>query len=392
MNKKTKVLIAPYSLKGTGGVTAFYNTILPHFNHKAYIVDMLRMGSDRTPGRYRVKGLYPLTDQLRFRRALASLGQQDIVHINPSLNLKSFLRDGLLVYQAKMKRLPVLVFFHGWRKDFEQLVSNKLHGFFKKTFGKADAFIVLSGEFKKTLKKWGVTQPIHLITTAVDESLLKNFLITEKAEQLKKASTIKVLFLARLLREKGVFETIEAVALLMRKGLPVTLTIAGDGPIIDDLRSYVRDLQLPLERIDFLGHVKNTQKIKTFANHHVYCLPSYTEGMPTSVLEAMAFGLPVITSPVGGLADMFQDGKMGFLCKGITPAEISDALEKLIEDRALMLRISQYNYAYANKHFMASSVAQRIMDIYQSILNETKPEVIDIGNSALTSLKVSAKE
>ena len=386
MNQKTKVLITPYSLKGTGGVTAFYNTVLPHLNHKTYTVDILRMGSDRTVGRYRIKGLYPLTDQLRFRRSIASLGQHDIVHINPSLNLKSFLRDGLLVYQAKLKRLPVLVFFHGWQKDFEQLVTSKFFGFFKKTFGKADAFIVLSGEFKKTLEKWGVTQPIYLGTTAVDESLLKGFSISDKLERVQKASPIKILFLARLHKEKGIFETVDAVSMLIQKGVSVLLSIAGDGLISKELGDYIRSKEIARDQIRMLGDVRGLDKINAFVEHDIYCLPTYYgEGLPTSVLEAMAFGLPVITRPVAGLADIFLDGKIGFLCRGKTPAEIAGALEKLIQDRHLLLKISQYNYVFAKEHFMASAVAKRIMDIYQSLLSEKKLEKIGNRSSMLSS-------
>lgn len=383
MNPKTKVLITPYSFKGTGGVTAFYNTVLPHFNYKAYRIDILRMGSDRTMGRYRIKGLYPLADQLRFRRSIASLGRHDIVHINPSLNLKSFFRDGLLVYQAKLKRLPVLVFFHGWRKDFEQLVTNKFFGFFKKTFGKADAFIVLSGEFKKTLKEWGVTQPIYLGTTAVDESLLKGFSIGDKLNHVKKAPKIRILFLARLHKEKGVFETVDAVSNLIRKGVPVSLSVAGDGVIFKELESYIREKNLSRDYVRMLGDVRGQDKINAFVEHDIYCLPTYYgEGLPTSVLEAMAFGLPVITRPVAGLIDIFQDGKMGFLCKGKTPAEISEALEKLVKDRALLLNMGQYNYLFAQEHFMASGVAKRIMDIYQSILEDRNMEMLGARNSS----------
>ena len=337
MNQKTKILITPYRIRGTGGVAAFYDALLPYFNSEEYIIKTLTIGSDRIISRFNVKGIYPLTDQLRFRRSIASLGQHDIVHINPSLNLKSFLRDGLLVYQAKLKRLPVLVFFHGWRKDFEQLVTNKFFGFFKKTFGKADAFIVLSGEFKKALKEWGVTQPIYVGTTAVDESLLKGFSISDKLEHVKKTSQIKILFLARLQREKGIFETVDAVSNLIQKGLPVSLSVAGNGPIFKELGSYIRSKNLARDHVRMLGEVRGQEKVNVFNEHDIYCLPTYYgEGLPTSVLEAMAFGLPVITRPVAGLADIFQDGKMGFLCRGKTPAEIAGALEKLIQDRHLL--------------------------------------------------------
>jgi glycosyltransferase involved in cell wall biosynthesis len=384
MVQKTKVLITPYSYKGAGGVTALFNTLLPHFDEEAYEIETLRIGSDRTLGRFKIKGVYPITDQIRFRRSLARYAQHDIIHINPSLNLKSFLRDGLLVYQAKRKRLPVLVFFHGWCNDFQHLVSNKLFGFFKKTFGKADAFIVLSSEFKKTLRNWGVTQPIYLGTTAVNESLLTGFSLSDKLEQVKIIPQTKILFLARLQREKGVFETVDAVSILLQKGIPVSLSIAGDGEISKELGEYIAKKDITGENIRMLGIVRGQEKINTFAGHDIYCLPTYYgEGLPTSVLEAMAFGMPVITRPVAGLADIFQDGKMGFLCSGKTPAEIAAALEILIKDKKLLLQMSQFNYLFAKEHFMASVVAKRLTDIYQSILKAQEFRKIDNKNSNL---------
>jgi glycosyltransferase involved in cell wall biosynthesis len=273
-----------------------------------------------------------------------------------------------MVYQAKLKQLPVLVFFHGWSKDFEQIISKRFLWFFQHTFGQADGFIVLAKEFKYILQKWGVKQPIYLLSTAIEDSLLTNFLISEKLEQTKITPQLKVLFLARLHKEKGVFETVDAVSMLIQKGLPISLSIAGDGPIMNELRKYVSSLNIPGKSVDFLGYVKNMNKIKTFTNHHLYCLPSYSEGLPTSVLEAMAFGLPVITRPVGGLVDIFEDGKMGFLCQGKKPEEIASAIERIITNKPLMLQMSEYNHVFAKEHFMASIVTKKIFEIYNTIV------------------------
>jgi len=360
---KKKILITLPSFQDPGGVAAFYNSLLPYFPNEEYVFPTLEIGSTRGSGNL----LYPVFDQLRFSRALASYGP-DLVLINPSLDLKSFLRDGLLTYQAKRKRLPVLLFFHGWCKDFEEDITRKFLWFFKHTFGQADSFVVLATEFKNVLQQWGVTQPIYLGTTTIDESLLSSFSISNKLTQINKAPQIKILFLARLHREKGVFETVDAVSMLIQKGLSVSLSIAGDGPIVNELQKYVKSLNIQERSICFLGYVRNTDKINTFAGHHLYCLPSYSEGLPTSVLEAMAFGLPVITRPVGGLVDIFEEGKMGFMCKGKTAVEIADALEKIITNRPLMLQMSEYNHTFAKEHFMASVVAKKLSGIYKATI------------------------
>ena len=159
--------------------------------------------------------------------------------------------------------------------------------------------------------------------------------------------------------------------MLVKKGLPISLSIAGGGNIINELRQYVRGKNISEKSICFLGYVKNDKKITTFTDHHLYCLPSYSEGLPISVLEAMAFGLPVVTMPVGGLIDMFQDGRMGFLCKGKTPVEIADRLEKLITNKPLMLQICEYNHIFAKEHFMPPVVAKKLTDIYHSTLSAT---------------------
>ena len=94
--------------------------------------------------------------------------------------------------------------------------------------------------------------------------------------------------------------------------------------------------------------------------------------MPLSVLEAMAFGLPVITTRVGGIPDFFEDGKMGFFLASRKPAHIADKITYLLERPTLMKQISEYNYHYAKEHFYASKVAKRFENIIESVINNRK--------------------
>ena len=312
--------------------------------------------------------LHPLIDQIRFRYTVNKM-HPALIHLNPSLGFKSFIRDGLFALQAKQLGYPLLIFWHGWAKDFETVVEKNLLGFFTRTFAKADSFIVLASEFEQKLREWGVTVPIHRGTTNVDESLLAGVDVQAKWTDSARLSQIKILFLARLERAKGVFETVEAIKSLMNKKFPVYLTIAGDGRIRKELEEYTRSLNLTPQDVRFTGDIRGADKIRAFSEHHIYCFPtSYGEGLPTSVLEAMAFGMPVVTTSVGGLKDIFKNGKMGFFTKSTAPEHIAQQLEKLINNPKLMKQISEYNYQYAQQHFMSSKVAERIADIYSQVL------------------------
>ena len=90
--------------------------------------------------------------------------------------------------------------------------------------------------------------------------------------------------------------------------------------------------------------------------------------MPISLLEAMAFGLPVITRPVGGIKDFFEDGMMGFMTPSGDSKAIEEILERILKDHALRSRVSIYNYNYAREHFAAPLVIERMRNLYSVAL------------------------
>ncbi|MBL4753661.1 MAG: glycosyltransferase family 4 protein [Flavobacteriales bacterium] len=359
-----RVLITTPLLTALGGVSSYVKSVIPYIKDSEVSVNTLEVGSSSSS----VSRFYPIEDQMNFRGKLHE--KPTIAHVNPSLNLKSLIRDGLFLLRAKKHGCLVLVFFHGWDKPFETVIDKYFKTLFRMVFGRADAIIVLASEFEEKLRDWGIDAPIYRETTAVENALIDEFSLDEALENRRTVSNTRVLFLARLEKEKGLFETVEAVALLHKKGLPVSLTIAGDGPAREELVNILSALDLPIEVIHYVGYIKGKNKIDAFNNHDIYCFPTaYGEGLPTSVLEAMAFGLPVVTKPVGGLADVFEDGKMGTLVHSRSPEELAGALEQLITDRDRCESISKYNHRFALDNFMASVVSQRIVGIYNSLDN-----------------------
>ncbi|CCK81815.1 glycosyltransferase family 4 protein [Desulfobacula toluolica] len=358
---KKKILITLPSLKNDpGGVAHYYRSVMPYLYESDNIgIKIFEIGS--TQGKNKL--FHQITDQIKFIKQIISM-KPDLVHINPSLNFKSFIRDGLFVFWAKKQKIKVVVFFHGWEQKFEKKIHGVLLKFLNLTYKKADSFIVLASEFKAALNILKIKEKIYILTTAVNESLLKRFSIEKKIKRMKDDSTIHILFLSRLEKKKGVFETIDAFKLLLNKQYSITLSIAGDGSLTKEIVEYIDRLGLN-NSIFMPGYVKGEEKIDIFEKHDIYCFPTYYgEGMPTSVLEAMAFGMSVVTRPVGGIKDFFKNGKMGYLCENTSPEIIAEMMEKIICDKKSMLNTAEYNYNYAKKHFIASVVAKKLLTIY----------------------------
>jgi len=340
------------------GVSAFYRAVERHIANAAEIVPV-EIGSLTS------SSFHLIRDQLIFREALGN-SDVDIVHLNPSLKMRSFLRDGLFFLWAKQKGLPILVHVHGWEhRTAERIEGGPLGWFFRRTLGRGDAYVVLAEEFREKLVSLGIDAPIHLGTTAVENGLLNGFDIDTKLREYSPDVAIRILFLARIEKEKGIYETIEACSRLIGEGLPIHLTVAGNGSELENARKIAGDKLGGA--VTFLGFVLGDQKMEAFRKSDLYVLPTYGEGMPASVLEAMALGLPVITRPVGGLRDFFIDGEHGYLMESMDASTLASLIRKLAGDEGLWRKMSAASHSYAVGRFLGSRVAERLVELYGTI-------------------------
>lgn len=295
-----------------------------------------------------------------------------IIHANPSFNFIALIREGLFILISSLFNRRIVVFIHGWDPKVEKKVmTNKLllH-LFQKVYNKSDVIIVLSHDFKEKLFQMGIKRRILVETTMVDDKLVSGVNIQAKSKTTNNEHTIRILFLSRIVRTKGIYEAIESFSILSRNYDHIELLIAGDGPELQAVKGYVKSHHL--SNIKFLGYVGEEAKKKVLLNSHIYFFPSYHEGMPISVLEAMAFGLSVVTRAVGGLKDFFKNGEHGFITDSRDPKYFAYLLERLIADESLRTKISSFNYNYAQKRFLASEVTKKIESIYLNLMENGK--------------------
>ena len=344
------ILLIVGNLSTPGGVSIFWNSMLEAFQKR----DEFHFKTIEIGGHGK-NILGPFYDQWRVHRELSSNSSTQLAIVNPSLLNRSFFRDGFFAKQLSSKGLPFVVFFHGWDLEFEAKVTLKYTNFFLKSFGQAKKIFVLSEEFKEKIVEWGYQGKVVVITTTVDTNLIKNFSLKNKVN--KKSSTTKILFLSRIIKEKGVFELVEAFEQINKKLKNVKLIIAGDGEAFEELQYLVKDK----ENIELTGYVEGEEKIALLSEADLYILPSYTEGLPISVLEAMLFGLPVITTKVGGLKQFFQADKMGYFIEPKSSKSIENTILKILENKTILKEMSQFNYQYAQKYLTNDVVAQNLL-------------------------------
>ncbi len=286
-------------------------------------------------------------------------GSYDGVMINPSFNHKAWTRDRVFMKIALAAHVPVAIMFHGWTPEYvaslpkEKLVAD---------LNRASVILVLAGRFRQQLLDLGVTAPIELTTTKFADSLLDGFDISTR-----KGAMRKFLFLCRLVKEKGLYETLDLFALIKRDYPDATLTVAGDGAEYEPAQRYVADRHI--DGVRFTGHIEGDEIARVYRESDCYLFPTYYgEGMPTSLLEAMAFGLPTLTRPAGGTADFFENGKMGVLTDSRNPEEMYSLLKPYFANSEKVAEISRYNHQYACKRFKASAVAESVEKILRKYL------------------------
>jgi glycosyltransferase involved in cell wall biosynthesis len=351
------VLLTTPDLEETGGVAAYYAVLREHLGAEVHFCSVgTRSGRETAL----VKGVRLLRDYERFYRAAKS-GRYDLIHLNPSLGPKALLRDGLSLLLAKSLGHRVLVFLHGWDPACEAVLRRRFLPLFRWVYFRADAFVVLASQFRSALREFGCHKPIYLETMVVPDEI---FSYAEGRPAPSAARDCRnILFLSRLEKAKGIYEAIEAWRILKKKYPALVMTVAGDGSERESAQQYVRSQNL--KDIVFLGWVRAQSKIETLANADLYLFPSHHEGMPNSVLEAMACGLPVVTRAVGGVRDFFEDGKMGFLTESRAPEVFASLLERLILNPDLRQAMAEYNRSFAQKNFAASAVARRLTEMHR---------------------------
>lgn len=340
-----KILVNTPSLNLQGGVANHYEGLSSFWANN---VKYNTVGKRSTRNG---SGIYWLPwDLLRFIFRLITFGP-DVVMVNPSLGASALKRDFIFIKIARALKFKTVAFIHGFDLEYARQVNKK---WATDNFNQTELIFVLANIFKRELLDWGITTPIVLTTTKVNDKLLEGFNVSSRTGKIR-----NILFLSRIEKAKGIYEAVRVYEILKKRFPQLAMSIVGDGSELQSVKEYVTKNKV--NDVHFTGNLSGKALINEFVKGDLYLFPSsYGEGMPTSVLEAMAFGLPVFTRRVGGLNDFFEDGKMGYITDSLNPIDFANAMMHYIENPELTKQVMHYNAQYARTHFMASNVAKQI--------------------------------
>jgi len=175
---------------------------------------------------------------------------------------------------------------------------------------------------------------------------------------------VKILFLGRLGKRKGIYDLIDAAKHLKSRNIEIDLF--GDGNL-EEFKKLIEDNNLQ-EKVKIMGWISGEKKDEVLRNSDIFILPSYSEGLPMSILEAMAVGLPVISTPVGGIPEAVEDGINGFLVKAGDCVELTKKIDLLADDRALREEMGEQGYRIAKEKFDIKIIIKNLQEIYDELL------------------------
>jgi glycosyltransferase involved in cell wall biosynthesis len=232
---------------------------------------------------------------------------------------------------------------------------------------KTDRFVAVSTEMLEALRQAGIApEKLVLINNGIELTAPCNTNSSALRKEVSgKSERPVILFVGRLVKEKGLDRLLRVWASLPGHET-MLLLIVGDGPLKEDLESQTKKLRL-LPSVRFLGHQTDVSKLYSIAD--LFVLPSKTEGMSNSLLEAMAAGLPVVASNVGGNKDVIKDQQSGFLVDWEDTTLCAGMLLTLLSDTELRQRIGNAARREVSA-FAMGDVSERYHDLYQAVLRE----------------------
>lgn len=344
----TKVLVVATSRKTRGGITAVVKA------HEAG-AQWSRFHCKWIPTHVDKNTLSKLMCLARgVAEYLVLLPSADIVHIHTS-EPSSAKRKLLFFRLAKWLKKKTVVHFHSFSPD--TTINGPHSKLYQELFCGADVVVVLSNYWKEVVdEKFHLGNRIKVVYNPCPAI----------AYPQKYEKTRSILYAGTINQRKGYADLIRAFAKVAPKHPDWKITFAGNGEI-EQARTLAMDLGIE-GQIEFLGWVNGESKDKAFKQVSAFCLPSYAEGFPMAVLDAWAYGLPVITTPVGGIPDVAIDGENMLL---FNPGDINTLAEKLdllMSDEALRDKLSAASTKLAAEEFNLSTITQQIGEIYESLM------------------------
>lgn len=346
------ILMLGPSLQSRGGMATVEKQLIEFLPSADVRVEFISTYNDY--GKVR-KAAIAFAAYAKFSQALKSV---DIVHVHMA-SRGSYQRKSLFLRKAMAKGKKTVIHLHGGEFGmwFDDELGDKKRDAIRNSFNAVDAVIVLSEEWERWLNLRGFA-PQRLI-------VMHNAVLVP-AQPCSPCAHQDVLFLGRLDARKSPDVLLRASKDMLKEHRDVKLLFGGDG-YPERYEKLACELGVG-DRCEFLGWITGEEKEELFNRAGIYCLPSKNEGMPMSVLEAMAHGIPTIATPVGGVPQVIEDGIDGFLVPVDDEGALSSILCKLADSSLLRSKIGASGRKTIENNFSIERNIEALAKLYGELM------------------------
>lgn len=351
---KIKVLMVGNHPLVKGGITSVIGQLLSH-DWDADGIDMTFVPTYIDKNAI-VKAFYFVIAYLKIL-GIFWLNRPDVVHIHMSYK-GSFYRKYSIHKLCKRYKVPDMIHLHGsefkkWFDESDEKTRNKI----RKLLQECDKFIVLGNKWNMSVKE---------IEPRTNTIIINNTIHIPDDTVQWSENKFQILFLGVLIKRKGIVDLIQAINILKEKKKlhKLSFVIAGSGTDEEYLKKQVNDYDLG-SYVKFTGWINGERKEKLLKESQAFVLPSYNEGLPVAILEAMSYGMPIVATDVGDISSAVINDVNGYLIQPGDTNELANCLEKLSSNGSRYLEMSQMSRKIATLNFSDACYFAQIKKCYQ---------------------------
>lgn len=279
-----------------------------------------------------------------------------------------------LIFKSQFPGVPyILTLQEGDTPERIYSRAKWLGPFYKKIFQKAELITVISKFLKKFAQKQGARCSMEVIPNGVEIKKFSRLFNEAELKKIKQELNIKenekiIITISRLVEKNGIGYLIEAIAVLKKNCAKMNykLLVIGGGELEKSLKKKTEKLKIK-ENILFLGNIENWKISKYLAIADVFVRPSLAEGLGNSFLEAMAAGVPIVGTPVGGIPDFLKDGETGLFCKVRSAESIAEKI-LLLSDENLRQKIIKNAKKSVLENYDWDKIALKIGSVFKKMI------------------------
>lgn len=368
--KSTKALTYGMSIGFDLLISGFEERQLPHI-----VIDRSQGMVGRKVGVFTLGGILATISMLG--NVILNLRKVMVIYLTIGTSKAGFFRDMIMIWLAWFSRKRIVLHLKGggFQKFYEES-SNSLRFLMRRTISKANTIVVLGDLLKEQFFFVpDITSKLVVVPNGLPSELKNN---RQESKTIRRAVHLNLLYLSNMIPSKGYLDLLEACHILYKeKQIPIHcdfcgafLTTVNDFSEISPQQAEAAFKRLienkGLENIvSYHGTVRGEEKKRILQNANVFILPTAYpwEGQPISIIEALAYGLPVISTRYRGIPEQVKDDFNGVLLEEKSPQAIADAVEKLWQNPSLYEQYSQNAISHFQQHFTREAHLSRLIPV-----------------------------